>query len=49
MYIINNPNNGFIIISADDRTDPILAFSENGSFPDEYIKLPSGIAEWIKD
>ena len=31
-YIFNVSNNGFIIVSADDATRPILGYSENGAF-----------------
>lgn len=36
-YIFNVSNNGFIIISADDVTRPILGYSENGVFDVDNI------------
>ncbi len=37
-YVINKGNNeGFVVISGDDRTRPILAYSETGSLTEEQI------------
>jgi len=44
MYIINYENGGFVIVSADKRVTPILAFSETNNFIDE--DLP-GMSDWI--
>lgn len=45
-YIVNYPNGGFVLLSGDKRIEPILAFSEDGSFPlnQEY---PEGLQEWM--
>ena len=33
LYVFNNgENGGFVVVSADDKTDAVLAYSENGSF-----------------
>ena len=33
LYVFNNgENGGFVVVSADDRTDAVLAYSESGSF-----------------
>jgi streptopain len=48
MYIINYENNGFVIISGDNRISPILAYSDNNSFPTEGSDLPEGIITWMK-
>lgn len=33
LYVFNNGDNGgFVVVSADDRTDAVLAYSESGSF-----------------
>ncbi len=46
-YIINFDNNsGFIILSADRRCMPVLAFSETGSFNKE--KAFGGLADWME-
>ena len=31
-YVFNNPDGGWMIISADDRISPVLAYSDNGQF-----------------
>lgn len=47
MYIINYENNGFIIISADNRFSPVLAYSEKNSFPSDQTTYPGGLVDWI--
>ena len=45
-YIFNaDANDGFVIVSADDRTDEILAFSDSGSF--EVNNMPSNVKAWL--
>lgn len=35
LYVFNNgPDGGFVVVSADDRTDAVLAYSDSGSFAD---------------
>lgn len=47
-YIINfEEDNGFVIISADKRIMPILAYSNKGKFITENIK--GGVSVWLKD
>lgn len=48
-YIINYKNNGFVIISADNRVNPILAFSSSGKFPLNESVYPNGVVEWLFD
>ncbi len=38
MYIVNYENGGFVIISADDNVQPILAYSETGSVPESNYR-----------
>ena len=45
-YIINYAGGGFVIIAADKRVEPILAYSDNGHFL-VTAKLPGGLATWI--
>lgn len=45
-YIINYKNGGFVIISADKRIEPIMAYSEVGSYKKSGI-LPRGLANWL--
>ena len=45
-YIFNADNHGgFVIVSADDRTEAILAYAEQGCF--ETAALPENIREWL--
>ena len=46
-YIINYTEGGFILLSADNRTQPILGFSEVGKF--EVNAYPLGLKSWIKN
>ncbi len=46
-YVINYEKGGFIILSADNRTFPILAFSESNNFSLEEESYPSGLVEWL--
>jgi hypothetical protein len=48
-YIINYDEGGFILLSADKRTQPILGYSENGKFELDENYYPSGLKFWIKD
>lgn len=48
-YVINYNEGGFVIISGDDRTIPILAFSEKNNFPiEKNKKYPGGLVFWLK-
>lgn len=46
-YIINYKDEGFIMLSADNRTNPIRAFSMDEKFPIEAGKLPNGLVGWL--
>jgi len=46
-YIINYPNSGFIIISAEDRLTPILAYSATSNFPLCDSNTPWGVTDWL--
>lgn len=48
-YIINYKNNGFIILSADRRINPVLAFSESSNFPMDLALYPDGIVDWLEN
>ncbi len=46
-YIVNYQEGGFLILSADKRTNPVLAFSESDTFPtDPDYQYPTGLVEW---
>lgn len=48
-YIINYVGGGYVIISADDRVNPILAFSENNTFDYNKAKTQNGIGLWLNE
>lgn len=49
-YIINYEGGGFAIVAGDDRLNPILAYSDESSFPiDEKGSYPSGLVNWLED
>jgi hypothetical protein len=47
MYVINYENNGFIIVSADKRISPILAYSDEGRFATDQKVIPGGVVSWM--
>lgn len=44
-YVFNNPEGGWIIISAEDRVSPVIGYSNTGSF--DISNLPSNIKWWM--
>lgn len=46
-HIANYEGGGFVILSADKRAMPILAYSENGEFAFDENQLPDGLKDWI--
>jgi len=46
-YVFNTITDGFVIVSGDDAVDPILAYSNSGSFSAENI--PQCVAKWLED
>jgi len=47
-YIINYKEESFIIISADNRVNPILAYSDSKNFKiDKVEEYPEGLQEWL--
>lgn len=44
MYFINYEEGGFVVLSADERQIPVLAYSENGSFNERSV--PDGLVLW---
>ena len=46
-YVFNVADNGgFVIVSGDDRTNPILGFSDEGNF--DANKIPANMKSWLK-
>jgi len=48
-YVINYNEGGFVLLSSDKRTQPILAYSEKGKFDLDENSLPAGLKIWIKN
>lgn len=46
-YVFNNGNNGFVIISGDDATYPVLGYSDSGSY--EEKKQASNFVKWMEN
>jgi hypothetical protein len=46
-HVLNYAKGGFIIVSADLRTIPVLAFSDKGSF--ETREIPDGVKQWFEE
>ena len=47
LYIFNFDTTGFVIVSADDRSYPILGYSMNGGFDIE--KAPTNMLAWLRE
>ena len=45
-YIFNAEEGGFVIVSADDRTVPILGYSDHGTF--DVNRLPENARKWLE-
>jgi len=45
-YIFNYQGGGYIILAADRRIEPVLAYSETGKFQKSGL-LPDGLATWL--
>ncbi len=46
LYIMNAAGGGFVIVSGDDRTEPILGYSDKGEFRTDNI--PDNVRNWIE-
>jgi hypothetical protein len=48
VYVINYEDGGFLILSADNRIQPVLAYSLSSSFPlQDNLTMPSGLIQWL--
>ena len=47
-YVFNNPDGGWVIIAADDRITPVLAYSESGRF-DCDADMPDNLSSWMDE
>lgn len=48
-YIVNYKEDGFIMISADNRINPVRAYSLTENFPMDSDSLPSGLLGWMME
>ncbi|MCG2419620.1 C10 family peptidase [Aequorivita sp. F47161] len=48
-YIVNYKNGGFVILAADNRSIPILAYSETETFNLNAEFYSSGLVEWLSE
>lgn len=46
-YIINYEGGGFVILAADKRSEPILAFSDEHNFNMDSEYFPTGLVGWL--
>lgn len=47
-YVINYNEGGFLLLSSDNRIEPVLAYSNDGYFPiNNNEKYPSGLIDWL--
>jgi hypothetical protein len=46
-YVFNINNNGFVIVAADDRVNPILAYSDESVF--DPIKIPINVSDLLAE
>ena len=44
-YVFNNPDGGWVIISAEDRVTPVIGYSDEGRF--EVEGMPDNISAWM--
>ncbi len=45
MYIINYSKDGYVVISGDDRYEPVCALVEHGKY--ESVEVPSALVNWF--
>ena len=48
-YVMNYEGGGFVLLSADNRIEPVLAYSEENEFPMEELDDAPGIKMWFED
>lgn len=44
IYVFNS-SNGFVVISGDDQTEPVLAYAEGGQF--DETQIPANMKWWL--
>ncbi|MDI9871690.1 C10 family peptidase [Flectobacillus roseus] len=48
-YVVNYKEGGYILLSSDNRIQPVLAYSESGKFTVDEKRYPLGLEFWIDD
>ncbi len=48
-YIVNYDEGGFILLSSDKRSIPVLAYSTDNNFEVDEYSYPSGVKVWMDD
>ena len=47
-FIVTFSTGGYVLVSADNRLDPILGYSETGVLPEDKAQLPVGFQLWLE-
>ena len=47
VYVFASQQGGFMVLSADDTTVPLLGFSDSGTLPVSEADLPDGMRYWL--
>lgn len=47
LYVFAARQGGFMVLSADDTTVPLLGFSDSGTLPADEAELPDGMRYWL--
>lgn len=48
-YVINYNEGGFVIIAADDRVSPMLAYADEGKFSADINQIPEPVLSWMEE
>jgi hypothetical protein len=48
-YVVNYKQGGFVIVSADDRISPVLAYSEQTKFSTDIKQVPEAVQTWMDE
>ena len=48
-YIVSYKDGGFVILSADNRVQPVLGYSTSNEFVDDESLYPDGLKFWLED
>ncbi len=48
-YVVNYQGGGFVLLSAEKRVNPILAYSSQNDFPLREDTYPPGLVDWLEE